>query len=64
MMKKYLWVKIDIDSETEDILAVADSQRELAKMCGVKEKSIRETMSRAKRLGMKCCYIKIEDPEE
>ena len=59
-----MWAKIDIDSETEDILAVADTQRELAEMCGVKEKSIRESISRAKRMGMRCSYIKIENLED
>ena len=59
-----MWAKVDIYSETEDILAVADTQRELAEMCGVKEKSIRESISRAKRRGMRCSYIKIENLED
>ena len=37
----------------------ADSQKELAELCGVKEKSIRETMSRARKRNWRCCYLKI-----
>ena len=55
-----LWAKIDLKDD-ERMIAVAGSQRELAKMLGIKEKSIREHRSRAKRLGGKCCYIKVED---
>ena len=58
--KKVLWMKVDL-KDAEFPLAVADSQRELAKLCGVKEASIRQSISRAKRLGMRCSYIKIED---
>ena len=60
---KYLWMKIDLYNN-EMPLAVADSQREMAKILGVKESSIREERSRAKRLGRPCCYIKVEDKED
>ena len=63
MASKCLWMKIDLYNNDEP-LAVADTQRELAELCGIKETSIRETMSRAKRRGWRCCYIKIEDDEE
>lgn len=61
---KYLWVKVDLNSPTEDILAVADTQRELAKMCGVKETSLRQSYSKAQREGKPCCYMKIENLED
>lgn len=63
-MEEFLWVKVDIDSPTEDIIAVARSRAELAKMLGVKPKSISEDMSRAKREGLRCSYLKIKNPED
>ena len=62
--EEFLWVKIDIDSPTEDIIAVAGSRAELAKILGVKPKSISEDMSRAKREGLRCSYLKIENPKD
>ena len=62
-MKKYLWMKVDLDNN-EEPLAVADTTRELAKMCGVKRESIMQMVSRARRKGWKCSYIKIEDDED
>lgn len=59
----YFWMKVDLKHD-EMPIAVADSQRELAKMLGVKESSIREEKSRAKRLGRPCCYVKVEDSDE
>ena len=58
----HFWIKIDL--KTDEIVAVADTQRELAKICGVKEPTIRQSISRAKRMGMKCCYMKVEDEDE
>ena len=58
-----IWMKVDLKNN-EEPLAVADSQRELAKLCGVKESTIRESICRAKKRGWKCRYIKIEDIEE
>ena len=63
-MEEFLWVKVDIDSPTEDIIAVAGSRAELAKMLGVKPTSISEDMSRAKREGLRCSYLKIKNPED
>lgn len=59
----YFWMKVDLKNN-EEPLAVADSQRELAKMLGVKESSIREEKSRAKRLGRPCCYIRVDDDDD
>lgn len=57
----HFWIKVDL--KTDDIIAVADTQRELAKMCGVKETTIRQRISRAKRENGKCCYMKMEDDD-
>ena len=60
---KYIWMKVDINNN-EEPLAVAGSQRELAKILGIKEESIRQQRSRAKRLGQRCSYVKVEDNED
>ena len=62
MNKGWIWIKVDLN--TDDTIAVADTQRELAEMCGVKEKTIRESISRAKKHGWRCCYMKIEDTDD
>ena len=58
---KHFWIKVDL--YTDDILAVADTQRELAELCGVKKQSITQSISRAKRRGIRCCYMKMEDDD-
>lgn len=61
--KGYFWIKIDL--KTDETIAVADTQRELAEMLGVKKESIVQTISRAKRNGRPCGYMKImEDDDE
>lgn len=62
MSNSFLWIKVDL-KDNENILAVGDSQRELAKLCGVKEATIRQSMSRARKHGWRCCYMKIENEE-
>ena len=59
-MSSCFWIKVDL-ADDDRILAVAESQRELAKICGVKESSIRELISRSKKHGWRCCYMKVED---
>lgn len=59
---KHFWIKVDL--KTDEIVAVADTQRELAKICGVKEETIRQRISRAKKSGGKCCYMRMEDDEQ
>lgn len=41
-------------------LVVADSVEELAELCGVKVRSIREYMSHSKKNGRRCKYIKVK----
>ena len=62
-MTETLWMKVDLYHD-EIPLAVADSLDELAQMCGVKKQSIIQTMSRAKRLKHRCCYIVIDAPKK
>lgn len=62
-MKGYFWIKVDLDND-DHILAVADTQKELAELCGVKKESICQSISRAKREGWRCSYMRMEDDEE
>jgi len=64
MKKKYIWIKIDLNDEEAPPIAIADTAGQLAIKCGVKAKTIYQCVSRAKRKGHRCCYIKMEDDEE
>lgn len=60
--KGYFWIRIN--PFTDETIAVADTQRELAEMLGVKKESICQTISRAKRTGRPCVYMKVMEDEE
>lgn len=60
---KTLWMKVDLKNN-EQPLAVAQYRSELARMCGVKERSISQHICRQKMIGQKCCYRKVEVDEE
>jgi len=59
--KGYFWVKVNL--KTDETIAVADTQRELAEMLGIKKESICQTISRAKRRNRPCGYMKIMEDE-
>lgn len=54
-----LWLQVTTD-QYELPLVVADSRQELARLCGVKPKTISEKISRRKE---KCSYVKVEIEE-
>lgn len=58
-----VWMEITLD-KYEFPKAVADTRKELAEIIGVRPKSISEHISRCKRLGIKCRYIKVEIEDE
>lgn len=60
--KGYFWIRIN--PLTDETIAVADTQRELAEMLGIKTESIAQTLSRAKRTGRPCVYMKVMEDEE
>ena len=41
-------------------ICIADTQRELAEMIGVKEDTIRSVMSRCRKNGRKCRYVRVD----
>ena len=57
-----IWMKIDLQNNEEPLI-VAYSRYELAQLCGVKEVTISQSMSRAKKNGWRCCYVKVKDED-
>lgn len=54
-----LWLCITLD-RYELPTAVADTANELARLCGVSEKTIRSSISNANKHGYRSRYIKVE----
>lgn len=59
--KLYMLVSSD---KYELPLAVADTTRELSVLIGVREDAIRSAMSKARKRGSKCRYVKVVIEEE
>ena len=62
-MSRYIWMEIDLKNN-EEPLSTAYSRYELSQLCGVKEKTISQSMSRAKKYGWRCRYIKVMEEEQ
>ena len=63
-MKQYLWLKVSND-KYELPLAVADTARELAALCGVRLCAVNMGVYRAEKYGWESQYKRIEvDPED
>lgn len=60
---KYLWMKVSMD-KYELPLIVCDSAAELARRIGVPQVNIRSAISKAKRRGYRCKYVKVAIDEE
>ena len=58
-MSRYIWMKVDLNNN-EEPLVVADTAGQLAIKCGVRVESIRQSRSRAKKNGWRCCWVKVE----
>lgn len=56
--KSHYWMKVTLD-KYEFPLVVAETREELAEIVNVKPATISEEISRAKRTGMRCQYVKI-----
>lgn len=60
----FVWLKVTTD-RLELPVAVAESGKELARICGVSENNVYNTMTKARRLGHKCQYVRVRvDTEE
>ena len=58
-----LWMKVTTD-EYEFPLMIADSQKELAIMCGVNRASIAWAIHKSREKGHRCSYVKVETEED
>ena len=58
-----IWMKVSAD-EYEFPLQIADTQRELAKLCGVRRDTIASAVYRARKNGFKSQYVKVEIDDE
>ena len=56
-------MKVDLKNNEEPLIVV-NYKSELARLCGVKESTISQSMSRAKKHGWRCCYIKVKVEDE
>ena len=53
-----LFMEVDLNNK-ELPLRVADRARDLARMCGIEPKGVSNAISRAKRTGHRCRYVKV-----
>ena len=61
--QKYVWMKVDL-KDNEIPLEIASTHGQLAYKCGVKPETIRNAISRAKKNGYRCQWVRVEDDEE
>jgi len=63
---KYEYMYAMLDSKFDQIVLISETINELAEEAGVKRATIDSTMSRAKKKGSRCKYIRIpvEDEDE
>ena len=58
-----LWMKVSAD-KYEFPIYIAESQKELARLCGVNRSSISSAIGKAMKKGQKSRYVKVEIEEE
>ena len=59
----FVYMKVTTD-RYELPLAVADTGEELARICGVSKNNVYNTMRKARILGHRCQYVRVEVGEE
>ena len=58
-----LWLKVTAD-KYEFPIKIAETQKELAIMCGVKRASIARQICKAREKGHRCSYVRVEVEED
>lgn len=58
-----IWMEVDLKNK-ELPIRVADKARDLARMRGIDPKGVTNAYSRAKRMGTRCRYVKVEIEED
>lgn len=59
----YIWMKVT-DDEYEFPVQMADTQRELAELCGVRRASIASAIGKSRKRKHRCCYVRVEIDDE
>ena len=59
-----LWMEIDLKNKELPTGRMATKARDLARICGIEPKGVSNAISRAKRNGTRCRYVKVVIEEE
>lgn len=59
-----LWMEVDLKNKELPTGRMATRARDLARMCGIEPKGVSNAISRAKRNGTRCRYVKVVIEEE
>lgn len=59
-----IWMEVDLKNKELPTGRMATRARDLARMCGIEPKGVSNAISRAKRTGKRCRYVKVVIEEE
>lgn len=59
-----LWMEVDLKNKELPTGRMATRARDLARICGIEPKGVSNAISRAKRNGTRCRYVKVVIEEE
>ena len=59
-----LWMEVDLKNKELPTGRMATKARDLARICGIEPKGVSNAISRAKRNGTRCRYVKVVLEEE
>lgn len=59
-----IWMEVDLKNKELPTGRMATRARDLARMCGIEPKGVSNAISRAKRNGTRCRYVKVVIEEE
>lgn len=60
-----IWMEVDLKNKELPTGRMATKARELSRLCGLKDpKAVSNIVSRAKRKGYRCKYVKVEIEED
>lgn len=59
-----LWMEVDLKNKELPTGRMATRARDLARICGIEPKGVSNAISRAKRTGKRCRYVKVVLEEE
>ena len=59
-----IWMEVDLKNNELPTGRMANKPGKLARMCGIEPKGVSNAISRAKRTGKRCRYVKVVIEEE